>query len=123
MKTMKPYMDAVTWAALWGLLKGLLPGAFGAAVSATMEKKATFGQKLIQFAAGIIISYYVSAAIHEMTAWGPMVQQSVSFTLGMIGYESARSFTQSASKTAGQIPADLWAWVKAKLGVGGGSGN
>lgn len=110
-------------AAAWGLLKGLIPGTFGAAVSVTMEKNATFGQKLIQFVAGIVVSYYVSAAIHEMTSWGPMVQQSVAFTLGMIGYESARAFTQGAAKTAGSIPGDVWTWVKAKFGVVSGSGD
>lgn len=118
-----PYLDVINWAAVIGLLKGFLPAAFGAAVSATMEKSATFGQKLIQFAAGIIVSYYVSAAIHEMTSFGPMVQQSISFTLGMIGYESAKSFTKGASTTAGSIPSDVWAWIRAKFGMGGDAGK
>lgn len=116
-------MALINWTAFWSLVKGLLPGAFGAAVSVTMERTASFSQKLIQFAAGIIVSYYVAAAVREMTDFGPMVQQSIAFTLGMIGYESARSFTQGASKTAGSIPSDVWGWIKSKMGMGNGSSD
>lgn len=108
---------AFTLAAIWAFVKGLLPGAFGAAVAVTMDKAASFGEKLIQFIAGIIVSYYVAAAIIEMTDFGPMVRQSISFTLGMVAYNSAKAFTTSAAKTAGSIPADLWAALKSKIGL------
>lgn len=114
MRTMKIEMAALL-VALWGFVKGLLPGAFGAAIAVTMDHTATFGQKLLQFVAGIIVSYYVSAAVAEMTDFGPMVQQSISFTLGLIAYNSAKSFTEGARETARSIPGDLWAWIKGKL--------
>lgn len=100
----------------WGFIKGLLPAAFGAAVAVTMDKGASFIQKLVQFAAGIVVSYYAGLAVQELTDFGPMVQQSLSFTIGMIGYKSAKAFVKGAEETAGDIPGDIWTWVKGKFG-------
>lgn len=105
-------------AALWGFFKGLLPAAFGAAVAVTMDSAGTFFQKFVQFLAGIIVSYYVGLAVIELTSFGPLVRQSISFTLGMIAYNSAKAFVKGAEKTAGDIPSDLWALIKRKLGGG-----
>lgn len=104
-------------AAIWSFLKGLLPGAFGAAIAVSMDKSADFLTKAVQFFAGIVVSYYAGAAIHEATSFGPMVQQSISFTMGMIAYKSAKSFIKGAEETAGDIPRDLWTWIKGKLGI------
>jgi len=109
---------AAILAAVWGFVKGLIPAAFGAAIAVSMDKGATFFQKLIQFLAGIIVSYYVGEAIHEMTDFGPMVRQSISFTLGMIAYNSAKAFVTGASETAGEIPGDIWEFIKGKFGGG-----
>lgn len=108
---------AAALAALWGFVKGLLPGAFGAAIAVTMDRTATFAQKLLQFVAGIIVSYYVSGAVRELTDFGPMVQQSVSFTLGLIAYNSAKSFMEGSAETARSIPRDVWDWWKGKWDI------
>lgn len=105
-------------AAIWSFVKGLLPGAFGAAVAVSMDKSADFLTKTVQFFAGIVVSYYAGAAIQEATSFGPMVQQSISFTLGMIAYKSAKSFIKGAEETAGSIPRDLWDGLKKRLGLG-----
>lgn len=104
-------------AALWTFAKGLLPGAFGAAIAVTMDKGGSFLTKLVQFVAGIIVSYYAASAIHEATNFGPMVQQSISFTMGMVAYKSAKSFMKGAEETARTIPRDLWNGLKKKLGL------
>lgn len=115
-KAMK--IEIAAWlASMLAFVKGLLPAAFGAAVSVTMDKTGTFLQKLVQFIAGIIVSYYVAHAVHELTDFGPMVQQSISFTLGMVAYKSAKSFIKGAEETAGDIPRDLWGWIKGKVGI------
>lgn len=103
--------------AAWEFLKGVAPGAFGAAVAVAFDRTATFAHRVIQFIVGIVVSYYVGAAVHELFEFGPMVNQGISFTVGMVAYQSVPSFTKSASETAGSIPKDLWVWVKGKLGI------
>lgn len=106
---------AAVLAAIWAFVKGLLPGAFGAAVAVSFDHTASFAHKLAQFLAGIVVSYFVANVIHEVTDFGPMVQQSISFTTGMIAYNSVRAFAKSAEVTAGEIPGDLWEWLRDRL--------
>lgn len=103
--------------AIWEFTKGLLPGAFGAAVAVAFDQTATFARRVVQFAVGIIVSYYVGAAVQEFFEFGPMANQGISFTVGMVAYQSVPSFTKSTAETAGSIPRDLWAGVKGKLGI------
>lgn len=113
---MKPEYSVAVEATL-EFLKGLLPGAFGAAVSVAFDHSATLARRLIQFAVGIAVSYYVGAAAKEWFELGPMVNQGVAFTVGMVAYQSVPSFTKSTAETAGSIPKDLWRWVRTKLGI------
>lgn len=101
----------------WEFAKALAPGAFGAAVAVAFDQTATFARRVVQFAVGIVVSYYVGAAIQEYFSFGPMVNQGISFSVGMVAYQSVPKFTSSAAETAGSIPRDLWAWIKGKLGI------
>ncbi|SKB49822.1 hypothetical protein [Sphingopyxis flava] len=103
--------------AAWDFIKAILPGGFGAAVAVAMDRTATLGRRFVQFAVGIIVSYYVGAAIIELTSFGPMVRQGISFTVGMVAYQSVPEFTSATAKTLADVPRDLWAWVKKKIGA------
>lgn len=113
---MKPEVSAALDVA-WEFVKGIAPGAFGAAVAVAFDRSATFARRVVQFAIGIVVSYYVGAALHESFSFGPMVNQGISFTVGMVAYQSVPSFTKSTAETVSAIPRDLWAWVKGKLGI------
>ena len=113
---MKPETSALVEMA-WDFLKGIMPGAFGAAVAVAMDRSATLGRRFIQFAVGIIVSYYVGTAIIELTDFGPMVRQGISFTVGMVAYQSVPEFTASTAKTLSDVPKDLWAWIKKRIGA------
>lgn len=114
---MKPETASVILEAAITFIKGIAPGAFGAAVAVAIDHTATWAERFIQFAVGIIVSYYVGAALVEWLDFGQMVNQGISFSLGMVAYNAVPKFVHSAAETAGAIPRDLWSWVKLKLGI------
>lgn len=99
-------------------LGGIAPGAIGAAVAVAYEKSLTWGQRFLQFAIGIIVSYFATLVVRENTSFGPFLIQSISFTVGLIAYKAVPGFTESAAETARSVPKDLWDFVKRKLGMG-----
>lgn len=104
--------------AVWSFLAGITPGAIGAAVAVAYEKQLSWGQRFLQFAIGIIVSYFATLVVRENTSFGPFLQQSISFTVGLIAYKAVPNFTDSAAETARSVPKDLWGFIKKKLGMG-----
>lgn len=98
-------------------LAGLVPGALGAIVATAYEKGLTWGQRFLQLAVGIVVSYYVGAAFSAVFGASDFLRQGVSFTAGMIAYKAVPVFIQNWVSTAAEVPGDLWSAVKAKIGI------
>jgi hypothetical protein len=97
---------------------GLAPGALGAAVSVMTQKGLTWAQRFIQLAVGIIVSYYAGAVAQEMLGLSEVAKSGVGFTAGIGAYEIVKHLRTSLGKLADQAPADVWAAIKRKLGLG-----
>jgi len=93
--------------ALLELLVGLSPAALGAAVSLVYEKGLTWRERLVQWAVGIIVSWFASRAIGALFSLSPFVLQAVSFTFGMIAFKAVPRFISSCTDVVVGLPSDL----------------
>lgn len=95
------------------LLLGLTPAALGAAVSLAYERGLTWGERFIQFAVGIVVSYFATGSVIVIApkiGWGtldPFLVQAIGFVMGMIAFKAAPKFIAGASEAVGSIPAAL----------------
>lgn len=89
------------------LVVGLTPAALGAAVSLAYEKGLTWSERCVQFAVGIVVSWFASRAIGAIMTLSPFVLQGVTFTLGMIAFRAVPRFMSSCSDAIATLPTDL----------------
>jgi len=93
--------------ALLSLAAALAPAALGAAVAQAWEKGLSWGQRLLQWAVGICVSYYVTLGV---TAWlhlDPFVSQAIGFVVAMVAFRATPRFIESVSAAAGALPGAL----------------
>ncbi len=99
------------FAAILTFLAGLTPAALGAAVSLAYEKGLTWRDRFIQFAVGVVVSYFaggVTAVIWALFFKGPIdpfVLQGFQFTFGMIAFKATPQFIASCSDVLAGLPA------------------
>lgn len=96
------------------LLAGLVPGAIGASVGLVWEKGLTWGQRFLQLAVGIVVSFYAArmgAAIWSMTHAGaaldPFILDGAKFTIGMIAFKATPRLIASSVDVVAGLPAML----------------
>lgn len=97
-------------AALITFLVGLTPAALGALVSLAYEKGLTWRERFIQFAVGVVVSYFAGGLVGALWPWKPMdpfVLQSITFTLGMIAFKATPKFISNSSEAIGALPGDI----------------
>ncbi|WP_109798675.1 hypothetical protein [Novosphingobium meiothermophilum] len=94
-------------------LSGIAPGALGAAVASLYKKGATWGERFVQLAVGIVVSYFAKQILGEVfpTA-GDFTRQGVSFVAGLVAYEAIPGFIHSFATTAKKVPGDVWENLK-----------
>lgn len=95
------------------LLSGLAPGAIGAAVSMAWRRGLTWGERFVQLAVGIIVSWFITRAVGALwPLWfralpDPFVMQAIAFTIGMVAFEATPRFISAASDVIAGLPARL----------------
>ncbi|MFY9349916.1 MAG: hypothetical protein WBL20_17540 [Sphingobium sp.] len=89
------------------LASALAPAAIGAAVGQAWEKGLSFSQRLVQWAVGICVSYYVGGGLEAWLRLDPFVSDAISFVLAMIAFKATPRFVAGAVELAGSLPADM----------------
>lgn len=97
-------------------LAGLVPGAIGATLNIAFQTGLTWTQRFIQLATGIIVSYYAGEAAREVFHLTQFATDSVSFTAGLVAYNTAKRLNDAIPEVVARIPGELWDSVKARLG-------
>ncbi|WCM29186.1 hypothetical protein NDN01_10000 [Sphingomonas sp. QA11] len=98
------------FAAMVTFVAGLTPAALGAAVSLAYERGLTWRDRFIQFAVGVVVSYFaggVTAVIWAFffkNAIDPFVLQGFQFTFGMIAFKATPQFITAASEAIAGLP-------------------
>jgi hypothetical protein len=90
---------------------GLTPAAIGAAVGMAWDRGLTWGQRFLQLAVGIIVSFFAARMIQG--AWliyagaeiPPFVLDGIKFTLGMIAFKATPRFITAAVEVVASLPA------------------
>lgn len=104
------------WAAGQALLEfasGLVPGALGAAVATAYERGIPWLQRLTALAVGIIVSYFGGRIFDAfMPHAHEFVRQGVTFSIGLVAYNSVPAFIKSFADTVQKVPSDMWDWIK-----------
>jgi len=100
--------------ALLSLAAALAPAAIGAAVAQAWEKGLSWGQRLVQWAVGICVSYYVTLGISAWLHLDPFVSQAIGFVVAMVAFRATPRFIEGVAAAASTLP-DL---VLARLGLG-----
>lgn len=103
-------------AAAFAAAQGLLPGALGAFLHVTLAGTLTWAQRFLQFTVGILVSYWALVVADSLTDWSEFVLHGISFSAGLVAFESIKRLRQTAPETIGRIPGDLWNLIKEKLG-------
>jgi hypothetical protein len=85
----------------------LAPAAIGAAVGQAWEKGLSFGQRLLQWAVGICVSYYVGGGLAGWFHLDAFVLDAVKFMLGMIAFKATPRFISGGVAVAGGLPEQL----------------
>ncbi len=86
---------------------GLAPGALGAAVSLAHEKGLSWRDRVIQFAAGTVVSFYAQGAVAALFDLDPFVLQGIGFSAGMVAFKSTPRFIASAADVIAGLPAAI----------------
>jgi len=86
------------------LASALAPAAFGAAVAQVWEHGLNWTQRLVQWAVGICVSYYVNGAIGAVLHIDPFVSQACGFVIAMVAFRATPAFIEGAVRAAGAIP-------------------
>lgn len=103
--------------AIGTLLVGLVPGAIGASVSLVWEKGLTWGQRFLQLAVGIVVSFYVTrmlaSGLHLYTGkpLEPFFLDGIKFTIGLIAFKATPGFITACVDVIASLPGrarDKW---------------
>lgn len=92
---------------------GLTPAAIGAAVGMAWDHGLTWGQRFLQLAVGIIVSFFAARLIQGVwliysgDAIPPFVLDGIKFTLGMIAFKATPRFIASAVDVVASLPARI----------------
>lgn len=100
----------------------LAPAAIGAAVGQAWEKGLSFSQRLLQWAVGICVSYYVGGGLAGWFHLDAFVLDAVKFMLGMIAFKATPRFIAGGILVVGGLPEQLRDRFFPKHG-GGDGGN
>lgn len=101
-------------AGLQDAASALAPAAIGAAVGQAWEKGLSFSQRLMQWAIGICVSYYVGGGLEAWLRLDPFVSDAISFVLAMIAFKATPRFIAGGVDVIGALPADLRARLTGK---------
>jgi hypothetical protein len=101
---------------LASLASALAPAAIGAGVAQAWEKGLSWGQRLVQWAVGICVSYYVTAGVAAWWHLDPFVAQAIGFVIAMVAFRATPAFTGAVVTAAAQLPTALLS----KLGLAKG---
>lgn len=104
-------------------LSGLVPGALGAAVATAYEEGLTWVQRFTQWAAGAIVAYFAGRLFDAFQSPTSLLHDIVVFSAGLVAYRAVPALTDGFVATLKAIPGDLWAGLKAKLGIRSVSGD
>jgi hypothetical protein len=94
-------------AAIQDAATALAPAAIGAAVGQAWEKGLSFSQRLVQWAVGICVSYYVGGGLEAWLRLDPFVSDAISFVLAMLAFKATPRFIAGGVAVAEGLPADL----------------
>lgn len=90
------------------LAKALVPGAFGAAVAVAVQSGLTWAQRFLQFAVGIVVSYYAGQAAASLLGVDDVVQNAIGFTAGIAAFETVKALRTSIAQVAKDAPKQVW---------------
>ena len=85
----------------------LAPAALGSAVAQAYQRGLSLRDRLVQWAVGICVSHFVTAALAGWFGWNAFVTQGVGFVFGMIAFQATPKFIAGASDMLGTLPAVL----------------
>ncbi|MDH7641189.1 hypothetical protein [Sphingomonas oryzagri] len=95
------------------IIAALAPAAIGAAVAQAWEHGLSWTQRLVQWAVGICVSYYVTGAIGAILHLDPFVAQAIGFVIAMVAFRATPAFIAASVAAVGAIPSGLLA----KIGI------
>jgi len=104
---MKEHIHEAGMAALT-FLGGLVPAALGAAVSLTYETGLTWGQRAIQMAVGITVSFFVTNLTSGIWSLSAYVAQAIGFVMGMIAFKATPKFIAACTEKVAELPAAIF---------------
>jgi hypothetical protein len=93
--------------ALGAFIAALAPAAIGSAVAQAWEDGLSWSQRVVQWAVGICVSYYVTGGLDAWLHLDRFVTQSISFVLAMVAFKATPKFTEAVVQLAGSIPAAI----------------
>jgi len=91
-----------------------LPPAAGSAVSAWLKPGLSWGARLQQFAVGIVVSYYVMAAVQAVMDLDPFIANAAGFSAGLIAFDLLPKLRASLLEAAGDLLPRLTAIFRRK---------
>lgn len=97
------------------LAKALIPGALGAAVAVAVQTSLTWVQRFLQFAVGIVVSYYAGEAAADLLGAEGAMKNAIGFTAGVGAFETAKALRVSIGEVARDAPKQLWSWIMDRL--------
>lgn len=92
---------------LASFISALAPAAIGAAVAQAWEKGLSWGQRLVQWAVGICVSYYVTGGVSAWMHLDRFVAQAIGFVLAMVAFRATPAFITASIAAAGTLPSSL----------------
>jgi hypothetical protein len=89
------------------LFSALGPAALGSAVAQAYQRGLSWRDRFVQWAVGIIVSYYATLLIREVIGMGDLATQAVGFVLATLAFQATPKFIAGATEAAGALPVDL----------------
>ncbi|HEX8402222.1 MAG TPA: hypothetical protein VF628_11025 [Allosphingosinicella sp.] len=102
--------------AVQSFLSAVTPAALGSAVYQAYQRGLGWRDRMIQFAVGICVSYFVTGIVIHAMGWSDFAAQGVGFVIALFAFEATPKFTRAAADAVAALPGQIGAWFGRKTG-------